>query len=63
MIQQWHPLSGQCKPNIKKLYKFTKHHLSYRSDQYLSRARLYNHKIPLKKENTGITQINKMGWY
>lgn len=43
-IIQWHPLSGQCKPNVKKLYKFTKHHLSYRSDQYLSRARLFNHK-------------------
>lgn len=40
----------------KKLYKFTKHHLSYRSDQYLSRARLFNHKKKsLWKENTGVT--------
>lgn len=54
--KQWQPLSGQCKKtNIKKLYKFTKHHLSYRSDQYLSRARLFNHKIPQKERRIPVS--------
>lgn len=35
--------AGEAKPT-EELYKFTKHRLFYRSDQYLSR--LFNHKPP-----------------